>query len=244
MRVKCWDTPGMAWPSKAQKLLMVAGTWERLGQPGTACMQRVWGKRQSTVIHWAWNTLHGKGKASPRSPAHRVSKCGLQPLDPALQPSQEASLEEAGIKKLHRCRDSNYCQVIHSSGEKLCSVVVIFCWFYGREHTFVHLQNRMVVNFSWKTERCLETIKETTAFPLVQPVLWIIFLQKRLSVCIQPGERCNEQLLASCLQVAEHRSELVVSLQQVPAACSLWMEKSLKSICFLKGRVLMKLTWL
>ena len=119
--------------------------------------------------------LHGK--AFPRTPAYRGSKCGLQPLDPPLQPSQEASLEKAvqragsiaGIKKLHQCRDSNYWQVIRSSGGQLCSLVVLFSCYYGREHTFVHLQKGMVVDFSWGKDRCLERIKEATALPLVQP---------------------------------------------------------------------------
>lgn len=68
----------------------------------------------------------------------------------------------------------------------------------------------------------MKTIKDTTVFPSVQPGTPCTvdhFLQKRLSVCIQPGERCNKQLLASCLQVAEHCSELVVS--SAPGSCCL-----------------------
>lgn len=84
------------------------------------------------------------------------SKHGLQPLDPPQQPSQEASLEKAvqragsiaGIKKLHQCKDSNYYQVIWSSGEQP-RLLVIFSCCYGREHASVHLQKGMVVDFSW-----------------------------------------------------------------------------------------------
>lgn len=130
------------------------------------------GKRERlpSLIHQAWNALCGK--AFPRTQGQQR---GLQSLDPPLEKGVQREGSTSRIKKLHQCQDSNYWQLIHSSGQiisltgQLCSLAVIFSRFYEREHTFVHLQKGMFVDFSWGKGRCLERIKAATALPLVQP---------------------------------------------------------------------------
>lgn len=179
------------------------------------------------------------------APIHWDNKCGLQPLEPLLQPSQEAPLEKAmqragsiaRIRKLHQCRYSNCWQVIHSSRGQPCVLVVIFSCCCGSEHAFVHPQKGMVVDFSWGKEGCLELRRRQLFFHqynLAHPVLWIVFLGKMLCLLILPGERCNKQLLVQCLQVAEHCSELIVSSAQGFCCLQSLRGKSLKKQPFLK----------
>lgn len=95
---------------------------------------------------------------------------GLQPLDPPLEKGVQRVGSVSRIKKLHQCLAGDpFIWTNHQSWGQLCSLVVIFSRFYGREHTFVHLQKAMVVDFSWGKEKCLERIKEATGLPLVQP---------------------------------------------------------------------------